>query len=68
MNDSTDENYIHAHLSLLMVAESLIRYAQWNYNEKTDMKEKVTHGKVVVFLFHTRCEVHAKSKNNIEVY
>ncbi len=70
MNDchSTDENHIHAHLSLLMIAESLIRYAHWKYNEKTDMEEEVTHGQVVTFLFHTRCEVDAKSKDHIQVY
>src|SRR5690554_2416298 len=35
LNDchSTDENHIHAHLSLLFVAESLIRFAQWDMNE-----------------------------------
>jgi hypothetical protein len=65
---STDGNHVHAHLSLLMVAESLVRYAQWKYNEKTDMKEKVTHGQVVALLFHTRCEVHAKSKDSIQIY
>ncbi|WP_445488134.1 hypothetical protein [Niallia sp. 03133] len=29
LNDchSTDENHVHAHLSLLMVAESLVRFA-----------------------------------------
>lgn len=70
LNDchSTNENHIHAHLSLLLVAESLIRYAQWKYNEKTDMKEEVTHGQVVAFLFHTRCEVHARGKDNTQVY
>jgi hypothetical protein len=70
LNDchSTDENHIHAHLSLLMVAESLVRFAQWKYNENTDMKEEVTHGQVVALLFHTRCEVLAKSKDTIQVY
>lgn len=70
LNDchSTNENHIHAHLSLLMVAESLVRYAQWTYNDKTDMKEEVTHGQVVAFLFHTRCEVSARSKDSIQVY
>jgi transposase len=72
LNDchSTDVNHIHAHLSLLFVAESLIRFAQWNYNEieKTGLKEEVTHGKVVALLFHTRCEVHARSKDSIQVY
>lgn len=70
LNDchSTDENHIHAHLSLLIVAETLIRYAQWIYNTKTGMEEEVTHGQVVAFLFHTRCEVHARGKDNIQVY
>lgn len=72
LNDchSTNENHIHAHLSLLFVAESLVRFAQWDYNlkEKTGSKEEVTHGQVVELLFHTRCEVHAKSKDSIQVY
>lgn len=70
LNDchSTDENHIHAHLSLMMVPESLIRYAEWKYKEKTDMEEEVTHGQVVAFLFHIRCEVHARSKDSIQVY
>jgi len=70
LNDchSTNENHIHAHLSLLMVAETLVRYAQWKYNEKTDMEQEVTHGQVVAFLFHTRCEVNAKNKDSIQVY
>jgi hypothetical protein len=65
---STDENHIHAHLSLLFVAESLVRFAQWQYNEKTSEKEEVTHGQVVALLFHTRCEVRAKNTNTIQVY
>lgn len=72
LNDchSTDENHIHAHLSLLFVAESLVRFAQWDYNEKekTGLNEEVTHGQVVELLFHTRCEVNARSKDSIQVY
>lgn len=70
LNDchSIDENHIQAHLSLLFVAESLVRFAQWEYNEKTGSKEEVTHGQVVALLFHTRCEVYAKSKDSIQVY
>jgi hypothetical protein len=65
---STDENHIHAHLSLLFVAESLVRFAQWDYNEKAGIEEKVTHGQVVELLFHTHCEVIALSNNSIQVY
>lgn len=67
---STDENHIHAHFSLLFVAESLIQLAQWDYNkkEKTSSKEEVTHGQVVEFLFHTRCEVIAKNNDTIQVH
>jgi len=32
------------------------------------MEEEVTHGQAVAFLFHIRCEVHAKSKDSIQVY
>jgi hypothetical protein len=33
-----------------------------------DKKEEVTHGQVVDFLFHIRCEVNVKSKDSIQVY
>lgn len=65
---STDENHIHAHVSLLFVAESLVRFAQWKYNEKAGTEEEVTHGQVVALLFHTRCEVRSKDTNPIQVY
>jgi hypothetical protein len=65
---STDEHHIHAHLSLLFVAESLVRFAQWKFNEKTGKKEEVTHGQVVALLFHTRCEVRANRQDTIQVY
>ena len=71
LNDchSTNENHIHAHLSILFMAEALVRFAQWKYNhQKTDIKEEITHGQVVDLLFHIRCEVHAKSKDSIQVY
>lgn len=72
LNDchSTNEHHIHAHLSLLFVADSLIQLAQWDYNkkEKAGSKEEVTHGQVVELLFHTRCEVIAKSKDRIQVH
>ncbi|GIP30802.1 transposase [Paenibacillus sp. J2TS4] len=65
---STNENHVHAHLSLLFIAELLVRFAQWEYNEKTGKKEEVTHGQVVDLLFHTRCEVRAKHVDSIQVY
>jgi len=65
---STDENHIHAHLSLMFVAESLVRYAQWKYNEKASDKEEVTHGQVVALLLHTRCEVRPQGDESIQVY
>ena len=70
LNDchSTNKNHIHAHLSILFMAESLVRFAQWKYHQKTDIKEEITHGQVVDLLFHIRCEVHAKSKDLIQVY
>jgi hypothetical protein len=64
---STDENHIHAHLSLLFVAESLVRFAQWEYNEKAG-PEEVTHGQVVALLFQARCEVRAMHGDSIQVY
>ncbi len=70
LNDchSTNENHIHAYLSILFTAEALVRFAQWKYNQKTDTKDEVTHGQVVDLLFHIRCEVVAKSKDSIQVY
>ena len=50
------------------MAEALVRFAQWKYHQKTDIKEEITHGQVVDLLFHIRCEVHAKSKDSIQVY
>jgi hypothetical protein len=70
LNDchSTNENHIHAHLSLFFIAESLLRFAQWELNKKTGSKEEVTHGQVVELLFHTRCEVSARCKDAIQIY
>lgn len=70
LNDchSTNENHIHAHLSLLLTAEALVRFAQWKYNKKAATKEEVTHDQVVDYLFHIRCEVSARSKDSIQVY
>ncbi|HBI04448.1 MAG TPA: hypothetical protein DDY49_10530 [Paenibacillaceae bacterium] len=71
LNDchSTNENHLHAHLSLLFVAESLVRFAQWKYNEKAGIEEKITHGQVVDLLFHTRCEaLLSEKKDSIQVY
>lgn len=71
LNDchSTDENHIHAHLSLLFIAESLVRFAQWKFNnEKTGTNEEVSHGQVVTLLLHTRCEVIANGKDSTQIY
>ncbi|MCI3922622.1 transposase, partial [Paenibacillus sp. TRM 82003] len=65
---STNENHIHAHLSLLFVAESLVRIAQWEFNKKTGTGEEITHRQVVDLLLQTRCEVQAISPDNIQVY
>ena len=32
------------------MAESLVRFAQWKYHQKTDIKEEITHGQVVDLL------------------
>ena len=62
------ENRPHVSLSILFMAESLVRFAQWKYHQKTDIKEEITHGQVVDLLFHIRYEVHAKSEDSIQVY
>ena len=38
--NSTNENHIHAHLSILFMAESLVRFAQWKYHQKTYIKRR----------------------------
>lgn len=64
---SSHEKHIHEHLSLLFVAESLIRFTQWEI-KKTGSKEEVTYGQVAELLFHTRYEVNAKSKDSLQIY
>ena len=43
---SPNENHIHAHLTLLFTAETLIRYLLWE-QRRTEGKEDCTHGQVI---------------------
>jgi hypothetical protein len=64
---SKTEAHNHAHFELLFAAETLLAYAQWQLNkEKTSDEEGYTHGKMVRGLFHTRCQVHVKTKKGIQ--
>jgi len=55
---STSENHIHACFTLLFVAETLIRFVQWEHNKEG---ETVTHGEIVRLLFRSRCWVEFSS-------
>jgi hypothetical protein len=55
---STSENTIHAYFTLLFVAETLVRFAQWEHNKEG---EAVTHGEIVRLLFRGRCWVEFRS-------
>ncbi|GMA62840.1 transposase [Alicyclobacillus fastidiosus] len=61
---SQNENHIHAHLTLLFTAETLIRYLLWA-QRKTAGKEDCTHGQVIRNLICIRCHtrrVHSRNK------
>jgi len=51
---STSEYTIHAYFTLLFVAETLIRFAQWENNKEGDV---VRHGEIVRLFFRWRCWV-----------
>jgi hypothetical protein len=55
---STSENTIHAYFTLLFVAETLVRFAQWEHNKEG---EAVTHGEIVRLLFRGRCWVEFRT-------
>ena len=43
-------------------------YIKMELSSKNGYKKEITHGQLVNLLFHIRCEVHAKSKDSIQVY
>jgi hypothetical protein len=60
---SPNENHIHAHLTLLLTAETLIRYLQWA-QRKTAGEEDCTHGQVIRNLLCIRCRTLVKGRRN----
>lgn len=63
---STTVNHHHAHLELLLAAETLVSYALWQANKtKTSEAKGFTHGEIVRSLFHTRCQIHVKTSHDL---
>ncbi len=60
---STSENHIHAHLTLLLTAETLIRYLLWQ-QRKTAGEEDCTHGQVIRNLLCIRCRTRQAARTN----
>lgn len=60
---SPNENHVHAHLTLLFTAETLIRYLQWE-QRKTAGEEDCTHGQVIRNLLCIRCRTLVKGRRN----
>ncbi|WP_269078039.1 transposase [Alicyclobacillus acidoterrestris] len=60
---SSNENHIHAHLTLLFTAETLIRYLLWE-QRKTAGKEDCTHGQVIRNLICIRCRNRQAARTN----
>lgn len=57
---SPNENHVHAHLTLLFTAETLILYLLWE-QRKTAGEEDCTHGEVIRNLLCIRC--HTRRAN-----
>jgi len=61
---SCNENHIEAHVALVFTAETLLRWAQWAYNEKMGPEERCTHGKMSSLFFRTQCTVDVQSPHH----
>jgi hypothetical protein len=59
---SPNENHIHAHLTLLLTAETLVRYITWE--QKTAGEEDCTHGQVIRNLLCIRCRTRQATRQN----
>lgn len=59
---SPNENHIHAHMTLLFTAETLIRYVTWQ--QKTAGEEDCTHGQVIRNLLCIRCRTRQAARQN----
>ena len=59
---SPNENQIHAHMTLLFTAETLIQYILWE--QKTAGKEDCTHGQVIRNLLCIRCRTRQAARQN----
>lgn len=60
---SDNENHIHAHLTLMFTAETLIRYLLWE-QRKTAGEEDCTHGQVIRNLLCIRCHIRLVARKN----
>ncbi|OAB26499.1 hypothetical protein PMSD_25270 [Paenibacillus macquariensis subsp. defensor] len=60
--NSESEAHHHAHFELLFAAETLLAIALFELNkEKTSGGEGYTQGKMVIGLFHTRCQTRTRT-------
>ncbi|MDP9728545.1 hypothetical protein [Alicyclobacillus tolerans] len=59
---SPKENHIHAHMTLLFTAETLVRYITWQ--QKTAGEEDYTHGQVIRHLLCIRCRARQATRQN----
>nr|WP_235587121.1 transposase [Ferroacidibacillus organovorans] len=59
---SSNENHIHAHMTLLFTAETLVRYITWQ--QKTAGEEDCTHGQVIRNLLCIRCRTRQATRKN----
>lgn len=59
---SPNENHIHAHLTLLFTAETLVRYISWE--QKTAGQGDCTHGQVIRNLLCIRCRTRQAARLN----
>ncbi len=57
-----NENHIHAHMTLLFTAETLVRYITWE--QKTAGEEDCTHGEVIRNLLCIRCRTRQAARFN----
>ncbi|MCY0893376.1 MAG: transposase [Acidibacillus sp.] len=59
---SPNENHIHAHITLLFTAETLVRYILWE--QKTAGIEDCIHGQVIRNLLCIRCRTRQATRRN----
>ncbi|WP_206881850.1 transposase [Alicyclobacillus mali (ex Roth et al. 2021)] len=60
---SPNQNHIHAHMTLLFTAETLVRYLVWEQRKTAD-EEDCTHGQVIRNLLCVRCHARQAARTN----